>query len=186
VTAPDVRPIPAEFVDALASLHAARLRPEVTVEEAPAPNRLAPHAVALRMTVTGGDEDLASGRLVVLFDPAGNEAWDGRFRAVAFIEAELEPELALDPMLPDVGWAWLTESIAGLDHRNLGGTVTRVASQSFGALADRPVEGTVQVRASWTPTGELGKHLAAFAELMCTVAGLPPLPQGVAPLTRRR
>lgn len=186
MTATDSHPAPAEFLAAIASLDAAKLRPEVQVEEAPAPTRLAPHAVALRTTVATGAEDLASGRIVVLYDPNGNEAWDGRFRVVAFLEAGLEPELALDPLLPDVGWAWLKEALGDLPHHNLGGTVTRVASQSFGALAERPVEGTVQVRASWTPDGPLGDHLVAFADLMCTVAGLPPLPPGVAPMVRRR
>ena len=42
------------------------------------------------------------------------------------------------------------------------------------------------MRASWTPLGDLGEHLEAWATLLCTVGGLPPLPDGVAPLARRR
>jgi len=102
------------------------------------------------------------------------------------VEADLEAEMAVDPLLSDVGWAWLTEALGTAPYRNLGGTVTRVASQSYGALADRAVEGTVQLRASWTPdSGDLAPHVVAWAELLCTLAGLPPLPSGVAPLPRR-
>ena len=186
--AKQVIPEPPElFRMALASLHMAKLRPEITIDEAPAPSRLAPHAVALRATVAAtGEDELAVGKLVVLFDPDGNDSWDGQFRLVAFVEAELEPEMALDPLLPDVGWAWLTEALAGAGYHNLGGTVTRVASQSYEALADRPVEGTTQLRASWTPdSADLAPHAAAWGELLCTVAGLPPLPAGVAALPRR-
>jgi hypothetical protein len=179
---------PAEFRAALDSLHAAELRPEISIDEAPSPSRLAPHSVALRATVAGPDDtELAAGKLVVLYDPAGNEAWDGAFRLVVFIEADLETELALDPLLPDVGWAWLTEALGRIGYHNLGGTVTRVASQSYGDLADRPVEGTVQLRASWTPdSSDLQAHVVAWGDLLCTVAGLPPLPAGVAPLPRRQ
>ena len=38
---------PAEFREAVATMHAARLRPEVFCEEMPAPQRIAPWASAL-------------------------------------------------------------------------------------------------------------------------------------------
>ena len=53
---------------------------------------------------------------------------------------ELEPELATDPMLGEVGWSWLVDALAnrGVGYVAEAGTVTRVVSQSFAGLADRP------------------------------------------------
>jgi len=190
---PDDAPEP--FLRAVAALRAVRLRPEVVLEEVPAPQRIAPYAVALSADVVRADEELATGRFVVLHDPAGQDAWDGTFRAVTFVRAELEPELGTDPVLGQVGWSWLEDALAGARHRAAGGTVTRVVSESFGALSGRPAAVEVEVRASWTPeppagrpdaVPDLGAHLRAWGELLCTVAGLPPLPDGVAPLPRRR
>jgi hypothetical protein len=177
-----------EFARALEELHHARLRPEIRLTEVPAPQRIAPHAVAMTADVLDPrdhDEELASGRFVLLHDPSGPEPWDGEWRAVTFVRAELEPEFASDPLLGEVGWTWLTDA---LDQRGVGytapaGTVTRVVSESFGGLSDRPPSVEIEVRASWTPLGpEAGEHLSAWADLLCTVAGLPPLPEGVVAL----
>ena len=45
---------------------------------------------------------------MLLHDPAGNDAWDGHFRCVTFARADIEPEMATDPMLGAVGWTWLS------------------------------------------------------------------------------
>jgi hypothetical protein len=179
---------PEEFLAGVERLRAARLRPEVVIEEVPAPQRIAPHAVAISADVVSDDEELATGRFVLLYDPAGQEAWEGTFRAVTFVRAALEPELGADPMIGQIGWAWLQEALdsSGAAYAAVGGTVTRVVSESFGALSDRPVTVELEVRASWTPHDDVGRHLQAWGNLLCTVAGLPPLPQGVATLTRRR
>ncbi len=179
---------PEAFQAAIETLRAIRLRPEVVLQEVPAPQRIAPHALALSADVVVAEEELATGRFVLLHDPDGQEAWEGTFRTVTFVRAAMEPELAADPMLGEVGWSWLTESLAqaGAGHRALGGTVTRVVSESFGALADRSPSVELEVRASWTPTDAIGEHLRAWAGLLCTVGGLPPLPDGVSALTRRR
>lgn len=179
------------FERALASLRAVRLRPELTLDEGPAPQRLAPHAVALTSEFLEDDEELASGRFVLLHDPDGVDAWEGHFRAVIFIRAVLEPDLATDPLLTGVAWAWLLESLedeAG-PRVALGGTVTRVMSESFGSLGDRDVSGMVEIRASWTPTGEpedLGGEVRAWAGALAQAAGLLPLPPGVAALAPTR
>ncbi|WP_233149677.1 MULTISPECIES: DUF3000 domain-containing protein [unclassified Kineosporia] len=179
---------PEEFQGAIERLRAVRLRPEVVLEEVPAPQRIAPHAVAVSADVVLDDEELATGRFVLLYDPAGQDAWEGTFRAVTFVRAALESELGSDPMLGQVGWTWLQESLesVGAEYGAAGGTVTRVVSESFGALGDRPATVEIEVRASWTPAGDVGLHLQAWAGLLCTVAGIPPLPSGVAPLPRRR
>ncbi len=60
-------------------------------------------------------------------------------------------------------------------------------SEGYGALADREASVDVELRASWTPRDPAGcrPHLQAWGELVCTVAGLPPLPEGVVSLGRR-
>jgi hypothetical protein len=179
---------PEEFVLAVERLRAVRLRPEVVVEEVPAPQRIAPHALALSADVLVDDEELSSGRFVLLYDPAGQDAWEGTFRAVTFVRAALESDLGSDPLVGEVGWTWLQEALdsAELSYLAAGCTVTRVVSESFGSLAERPPSVELEIRASWTPTDDVANHLSAWATLLCTVAGLPPLPAGVAALPRRR
>ena len=166
-----------------------RYRGELNVEEAPAPQRLAPFAVALTAEILDPDpnqgEDLASGRFVLLHDPDGVDAWAGTFRVVSFVRAILEPDLAGDPLLGSVGWSWLVESLVtcGAPHTAIGGTVTRVNSESFGALQSdvggEGIRGQIEIRASWTPVGdpdELSQHALAWSSVMSTAAGLLPAP----------
>lgn len=186
--------VPAEFVQALAELRGRRLRPEVRLTEIPAPARIAPFGVAVTSEVEApaGDlqteEDPTTGRFVLLFDPAGQEAWEGTFRVVTLVRASLDPEAGADPMLCEAAWTWVGEALAEHDatYAALGGTVTRVLSQSFGSLAERRSEVEVEIRASWSPRGDMGAHLAAWSTILCTAAGLPPLPEGVTALGRRR
>ena len=187
MTAQDVPP---PFVSALHALRDRRLRSEVRLTEVPAPARIAPYSVALSAEIIGTSDDveLASGRFVLLHDPAGQEAWDGTFRAVTLVRATLEAELGADPLLCEAAWSWVDEALesAGAPFHALGGTVTRVVSQSFGALSERPAQVEVEIRASWSPQGDLGEHLEAWSTVLCTAAGLPPLPEGVAAIGRRR
>lgn len=181
---------PPEFAAALRALGGRRLRTEITLTEIPAPSRIAPYAVALSGEVhgPGGDaEDPTSGRFVLLHDPAGQEAWQGTFRVVTLVRAGIDAEVGADPLLCEAAWSWVTEALhdAQAPHHQLGGTVTRVVSQSFGSIAERPDEVEVEIRASWTPDGDLGAHLTAWSTVLCVAAGLPPLPDGVTPLARR-
>ena len=178
----------ADFARALEALRAARLRPEVRVTEVPAPQRIAPHAVALTadvLTSVGSDDELATGRFVLLHDSSEPEPWGGAWRAVTFARAELEPEFASEPLLGEVGWTWLTDALdqRGVSYSAEAGTVTRVVSESFAGLADRDPSVEIEIRASWTPLGpDVAGHLLAWSDLLCTVAGLPPLPDGVVAL----
>jgi len=179
--------VPAAFAQAVSSLREVRLRPEVTLTEVPSPGRIAPFSTALSAEVVSGALELASGRFVLLHDPAGQDAWEGTMRAVTFVRAELEPEMGTDPLLGEVGWSWLTECLAaaGAAPVAAGGTVTRVLSQSHGSLADRAPVVEIEIRASWTcPGTDLGPHLRGWVDLLCTAAGLPPLPEGVSLLRR--
>jgi DUF3000 family protein len=180
--------LPPAFRSALAGLTAVKLRPEIVVQELPAPQRLAPYAIALHATAMSGEEELAEGRLVLLHDPAGQEVWAGDTRCVAYVQAEVDPEIASDPLLAGVGWSWLIESLdaAGALYSAEGGTVTRTTSERFGALTDHPVACDIEIRASWSPSGDLGPHLVAFGEVLCVAAGLPPIPPGVVQIPKRR
>jgi hypothetical protein len=184
---------PAEFRAAVESMRRASLRPEVFCEEMPAPQRIAPWASALSGDVTVDDDDLGTGRLILLHDPAGNDAWDGTFRCVVYARADIDPELGADPMLAAVGWSWLTEALEahGAAFHAASGTVTCVTTESFGGMADEPGTAQVEIRASWTPTvGDDGldmtSHVEAWGELMCTAVGLPPVPEGVTAIPSRR
>lgn len=185
---------PPEFQAAVTSMQGARLRPEVLCEEMPAPQRIAPHAAALSADVTVDDTDLGTGRLILLHDPAGNDAWDGTFRCVAYARAEIEADLITDPMLADVGWSWLTDALTGhgASYTAISGTVTRVATESFGGMAEEEGTAQIEIRASWTPvavadsTLDVGPHVEAWGELLCTAVGLPPVPDGVAVMPSRR
>lgn len=171
------------FTEALSGLRSLSLRPEISYSEIPAPSRLAPHSVALSAEIVDqAGDDLASGRLIVLHDPDGVDEWDGDFRIVCFARGPIEHELSSDPMLTDIGWSWLIECLHGLEYRCLGGTVTRTDSVSYADLADRPQEGLIEIRASWTPSGSIVDHAHAWADLLTQTAGLPPLPEGVAHL----
>jgi hypothetical protein len=161
------------------------VRREVALSELPAPGRLAPYAHAVGAEVVLAGTDLASGRLVLLHDPAGHEAWGGTMRCVAYARAELEHEIASDPFLGGVGWSWLLDALDAHDagYTRAGGTVTRAASESFGAMAGQRSSAEVEVRASWTPLGtDLSAHLHAWCDLLCYAGGLPPAAPGVAPI----
>jgi hypothetical protein len=184
----DDQTAPETFLAAVSRMHAARLRPEVFCEEMPAPQRIAPYASALSADVTVDGEDVGTGRIVILHDPAGNDTWDGTFRCVAYARADIDPELVTDPFLSQVGWTWLTEALEahGAEYGAPSGTVTSVSSESFGGMATEPGTAQIEIRASWTPVGDLTPHVEAWGELLCTAAGLPPVPEGVATMPSRR
>jgi hypothetical protein len=184
----DSSAFPEEFRVAVTQMQAARLRPEVFCEEMPAPQRIAPYASALSADVTVDGEDIGTGRIVLLHDPAGNDAWEGTFRCVAYARAEIDPEMANDPLLAEVGWTWLTDALLahGAGFIAPSGTVTKVSSESFGSMADDESTAQLEIRASWTPLGEVGPHVEAWGELLCTASGLPPVPDGVVTMPSRR
>jgi len=163
------------------------LRNEIQLEEVPAPQKLAPHAIALTADV---DIDVGTGRFVLLHDPAGQEGWSGAYRCVTFARAAIEPELANDPSLCDVSWSWLIEALAqeGAEYAHPSGTVTRVASSSYGELDGRDEDSEVEVRASWTPIDghSIPAHVNAWISLLGRISGLEPLPEGITQLPLHR
>ncbi|GAA3217134.1 DUF3000 domain-containing protein [Actinocorallia longicatena] len=170
---------PTEFLRALDTFSAALTgdpeRPELEFEEMPAPQRLAPHAAAVSAAVVRDDNELAVGRLILLFDPAGRSGWHGTFRLVAYVRADLEPEMAEDPLIGTVAWSWLMEALESAGAAVESGTITRAVSESFGEKQDEPSTTELELRASWSPTGDdLAPHVLAWTEVMCMAAGLPP------------
>ncbi len=181
--------LPADFAVALASLRAATVRREVLLAEVPAPARLAPYGVALGAEIMVNDEEVATGRFILLHDPQGSPLWDGTFRIVTYIRAQLEADMGNDSLLGNVAWAWLVETLEeqGADYTSIGGTATRILSESYGMLAPRPDTIDLELRASWTPKdATVRRHLEAWAGVVGTFAGLPPVPEGVTLLPQRR
>src|SRR5258707_2863449 len=158
-----------------------RVRPELVFEIQPPPRGLAPLAASMGATVheldprrPGGappgagddtDAEIGWGSFVLLYDPAGQTGWAGPFRIIAYVRTELEPEIAADPLVGQVGWSWLTEALdtrtAG--YRQVSGTVTRVVTEGFGAKEAEPVATGFELRASWSPTGPGAARPAARA-----------------------
>lgn len=185
---------PAEFSAAVESMHAARLRPEITLGTIRPPQRPAPFSHAVGLEVAHADEENvpvdsegdAFGRLILLHSPAAEEAWEGTMRLVAYIQADMDDAVASDPLLPDVAWQWLNESLAetGAGFTNLGGTVTSTASVRFGEIGGPPRAYQLEMRASWTADGiDLRTHVEAFSKVLAHVAGLPP--EGVTQISAR-
>lgn len=185
--------LPAAFAAALDAVRRAQLRPELVLSEIPAPGSLAPYSVALAADVTparhGSDSDLGTGRFILLYDPAGSEAWGGSFRVVCFAQAPLETDIGLDPFLADVAWSWLVDALDahGAQYTAASGTATKILSTGYGELAGQGDGAQIELRASWTPLGdEVTAHVEGWGELLCMLAGLPPAAEGVSVLAARR
>ncbi|MFE2954992.1 DUF3000 domain-containing protein [Nocardia tengchongensis] len=185
---------PARFRAAVEAMGTASVHPRIELAPIRPPQRLAPYSYALGAEVTRPDSNVvpvdsdgdAFGRLILLHDPAGQEAWHGVFRLVAYCQADIDSALAADPLLPEVAWSWLVDA---LDSRTpftaLGGTVTATSSVRYGDIAGPPRAHQLEVRASWTVTDtNLRPHVEAFCEVLAYAAGLPPA--GVTRLDIRR
>lgn len=163
----------------------ASVHPRIELAPIRPPQRLAPYSYALGAEVKHPDatvvpvdsDDDAFGRLILLHDPNGQEAWHGTFRLVAYIQADIDAALAGDPLLPEVAWSWLVDSLEsrGEEFTALGGTVTSTSSVRYGDIAGPPHAHQLEVRASWTVgSTQLGPHVEAFCEVLAYAAGLPP------------
>ncbi len=182
----DTRTAEADFATAVAAFAAGRdavaeLRDDLEFEDWPPPKRLAPHAIALAATAYRDGCEAGTGKLVLLYDPAGRADWTGTFRVVAHVQADVEAEMAADPLLGEVGWSWLTDALEvhAPGYAAAGGTVTRVITEGFGAKADDAPTTAFDLRASWSPCpdGKLSDEIAgavlAWCDLLAAAAGLP-------------
>jgi hypothetical protein len=172
-------------------------RNEIILEEVPAPQKLAAYSFAFTADISNGalgdsEDEVASGRFVILHEPGGQDTWEGDFRCVTFMRADVDSEMQEDPLLPEVGWNWLLDSLnaTGAIYNAPSGTVTRVSSASFGKLSPRNDESEIEIRASWSPIisspEDMFTHVQAWCNLITEVAGLPPLPEGVSTIASAR
>lgn len=177
---------PAPFREAVAAMNAVNARPEIDLGPIRPPQRLAPFSYALGAEVKHPDLEVvpersdgdAFGRLILLYDPDGADAWDGTIRLVAYIQADLDSSEAVDPLLPEVAWSWLVDALAAATDQvtALGGTVTATTSVRYGDISGPPRAHQLELRASWTAlTPEVGVHVEAFCEVLEHAAGLPPV-----------
>ena len=180
------------FASVAEQVRAMGFRDDLTVHEIPAPGGLAPFALALAGDVRPETDDGVSaygtGRFILLNDPEEPAAWNGPWRIVCFAQAPLETDIGTDPMLAEVAWSWLMEalSVRGAAHHSASGTATKTLSRGFGTLAAEGDRAQIELRASWSPDGDLTAHVEAWAELTCMLAGLPPGSEGIAVLGSRR
>lgn len=187
------------FEELVENLRTITPRSEIILEEVPAPQKLAMYSFAFTADVLThpqagqpDDVEIASGRFVILHEPGGQDTWEGDFRCVTFMRADVDSQMQEDPLLPEVGWNWLLDSLnaTGATYKAPSGTVTRVSSASFGKLAPRSDDSEIEIRASWTPVinsrDDIFSHVQAWCNLMSEVAGLPPIPDGVASISSAR
>jgi len=189
----DSRPSAAPDFAAVADrLRAMTFREDFVVREIAAPSSLAPDAIAFAGDIRPGDDGLDSpygtGRFVLLHDASEPEQWSGAWRIVCFAQAPLETEIGTDPLLAEVAWSWLIDALntrKAVFH-SASGTATKTLSKGFGTLAEEGDGAQIELRASWTPSGDLPAHLDAWAELVCMLAGLPPGSEGIAVFSSER
>ncbi|MFZ9100871.1 MAG: DUF3000 domain-containing protein [Candidatus Planktophila sp.] len=187
------------FEELVENLRTITPRSEIILEEVPAPQKLAMYSFAFTADVLAhppvaqpDEEEIASGRFVILHEPGGQDTWEGNFRCVTFMRADVDSQMQEDPLLPEVGWNWLLDSLnaTGATFKAPSGTVTRVSSASFGKLTPRSDDSEIEIRASWTPVinsrDDIFSHVHAWCNLMSEVAGLPPIPDGVASINSAR
>jgi hypothetical protein len=166
----------------------AQVRDDLAFEDLPAPRRLAPHAIAIAATAYRDGAEAGTGRLVLLHDPAGQDGWTGTFRLVAQVHADVEEEMAADPLLGEVGWSWFTDALDlhAPGYSAPSGTVTRVITEGYGSKADEPPSTAFELRASWCPAeDEIDGAVAAWCDLLVAAAGLPAQPPGTLALNAR-
>jgi hypothetical protein len=182
--------VPAAFAAAAAELEGFAWSPDIEVSALQPPRRIAPYTAAIIAEIGQDDVIDGSGKLILLYDPAGQAAWQGDFRCVTYATAAIDQETVHDQLRAEVGWSWLIDA---LDNHNAawraaGGTVTVSSSTHFGELADEPSTADIELRASWTPNLPggvgLGAHLTAWQDLLRMVTGRPPEVAGVIPLSR--
>jgi hypothetical protein len=185
------------FAAALAALAAGRdalaeVRDDLAFEEWPAPKRLAPHAAALAAIAYRDGLEAGTARLMLLHDPAGQEGWTGTFRVVIQVHADVEEEMAADPLLGEVGWSWLTDALDlhAPGYQAPSGTVTRVITEGYGAKEEEPPSTGFELRASWCPADdeiddEISGAVLAWCDVLAAAAGLPAQPPGTVALGRR-
>jgi hypothetical protein len=172
--------IPAPFAAAMRDLDGFAWDRRIQVAPLDPPGHIAPYSAAVNADITLGTDFVATGRLILLYDPRGNDIWRGEFRCVTFGQADVTPDMIHDPFLAGVGWSWLMDALhsRGASFAEESGTITTTSSTPFGSKQEEPQQSQIEIRASWTPVLDqdhpLTTHLDAWQDLLGEIAGLPP------------
>ena len=169
---PTAAAVPSEHSHLVAQLFesaaSATTPPGITLTIGPAPARLAPFAFTLLAETEDESHGMSgSGRLVLLHDPTGNPAWQGTWRAIAYLRADVDEHIATDPLLHDVVWSWMTEAWDA-NHcaaQSASGTVTCNQSRPFGEVIDDTASAEVELRCSWTVPADADGLMDAQAQV---------------------
>jgi hypothetical protein len=168
---------PAQFAAAALSLGEPILREELTTEQIPAPHKIAPWALAFAAQAPNPADtpmNRGVGRIVFLYDEDQHETWGSNMRVIAYGKSPLENDLGIEEDVAHFWWEELMRSLKnhGALFSHEAGTVTKMTSTGMGSLANDPNASEVEIRASWSPQhDELGPHLAAWQDLIASMAG---------------
>jgi hypothetical protein len=180
----------AAFQRAVHELSQTELRSELVITQIPSPKGLAKEAVAFTADVSSehisDTADAGTGRFVLLHEPKPQEQWGGVFRIITFSKSPLETLIGADEMISEVSWAWLLEALENrsAEYSHEAGTTTRIISSGFGSLAGQSDHAELEMRASWSPAGDIAKHFAAWQDLICMMSGYPLFPSEPTRLNR--
>lgn len=174
----DLTPLSATFAGMLERLKQVESRPEITLSQIPAPQGIAPEAIAIAAEVnheTATDHGVS--RLVFCRDPGMPEGWNSEFRIIGYAKSPIELDMAKDEYLSAMPWEWLKDALSqsGAAFAHDAGTTTTVLSTGHGSLISQPQHAELEIRASWAPLDlDLTSHLEGWVELLALMSGLPP------------
>lgn len=180
---------PAQFAAASLSLADPFLRQELNTAQIPAPDQIAPWALAFAAQAPNPADtpmNRGVGRIVFLYDPEQYETWGSNMRVIAYGKSPLENDLGIEEDVAHFWWGKLMQALRmhGAQFSHEAGTVTKMTSTGMGSLANDPNASEVEMRASWSPQqDELGPHLAAWQDLIAAMAGYGMDGEGVTRLT---
>jgi hypothetical protein len=168
---------PAQFNAASITLTEPYLRAELNSSQIPAPDRIAPWALAFAAQAPNPADtpmNRGVGRIVFLYDPEQFDTWGSNLRVIAYGKSPLENDLGIEDDAAHFWWGQLTQALSnhGASYSHEAGTVTKMSSTGMGALANDPSASEVEMRASWSPQeDDLGPHFAAWQDLIAAMAG---------------
>jgi len=168
---------PAQFAAAALSLANPALRPELNTSQIPAPAQIAPWALAFAAQAPNPADtpmNRGVGRIVFLHDPKQFETWGSNMRVIAYGKSPLENDIGIEDDTAHYWWSELMRALKlnGAKFINEAGTITKMSSTGMGSLANDPNSTEVEIRASWSLVeDDLGPHLAAWQDLIASMAG---------------
>ena len=169
--------VPAQFAAATMGINADLMRPELETHQIPAPEKIAPNALAFSTHKPNPAEtpnNRAAGRIVFLHDPEEFETWGSNMRVIAYGKSPLETDVADQGDYAQYWWGTLELALKthGARYINGAGTITKMISTGVGSLEGEPVHSEVELRASWSPVDDdLAPHFAAWQNLIAEMAG---------------